>query len=187
MRSVHLSPGLMVGADRQIAARAVVDAFGRNQAFGAQIGRGRRAFARPADRPARHRQRRSARTNSCRAAPSRVEPGSAGLTQPTVMPGWSAMPNIAPSGGTFFSRKLIQLITQPVSPARLHSGVFLNVPPTSLPLRDEHVVAGHDRQLHPRRDRRIGLDLARDQLCSIRLPWLWPISTNGRPLLLVAR
>ena len=49
------------------------------------------------------------------------------------MPGSSANPKIAPAGGTFFSRKLTQLMTQPVSPKRLHNGVRLNVPPTSLP------------------------------------------------------
>src|SRR6478672_12568309 len=60
-------------------------------------------------------------------------PGRAGLTQPTVIPGWSATPNNAPTGGTLFSRKLVQLITQPVCPSRLHSGVFLKVPPTKFP------------------------------------------------------
>ncbi len=43
------------------------------------------------------------------------------------------MPKIAPVGGTLFSRKLTQLITQPVSPGEAHTGVDLNVPPTRLP------------------------------------------------------
>src|SRR4051794_25424268 len=62
-----------------------------------------------------------------------VEPGRAGLTQPTVIPGWSATPKIAPVGGALFSRKLDQAMTQPVSPGRLHNGVRLNVPPTNFP------------------------------------------------------
>ena len=54
-----LVAGIGVGVDREIAARPVVDAFCRDQAFGMQVGRRRRALARPLDRPARHRQGRA--------------------------------------------------------------------------------------------------------------------------------
>ena len=55
IRSVRLSLGIGVGADRKIAARAVVDASCRDQPFGAHVGRRRRALARPLDRAAGHR------------------------------------------------------------------------------------------------------------------------------------
>src|SRR5438270_6406993 len=50
---------LVVGADPQITALAIVDAFGRDQAFRTNERRRWRAFARPADGAAGHRQRRS--------------------------------------------------------------------------------------------------------------------------------
>jgi len=43
--------------------------------------------------------------------------------QATVIPGCGAIPKIAPIGGTFLSRKLTQVITQPVSPGEAQVGV----------------------------------------------------------------
>src|SRR5207248_8041006 len=50
---------LVVGTDPQIAALAVVDAFGGDQAFGADEGGGWRALGRPADRSAGYRLARA--------------------------------------------------------------------------------------------------------------------------------
>ena len=155
--------GIGVGADRQIAARTVVDAAGRRQPFGAQPWRRRRALGRPCDRPAGDGQRRIGEPVAVEPDPILSRPGRAGLTQATVMPGLSAIPKIAPAGGTFFSRKLVQAMTQPVSPGFEQSGVFLKLPPTSLPLRHQHVEAGEDGELHPLGDRRVGLDLGGDE------------------------
>ena len=103
------------------------------------------------------------------------------------MPGRSANPNVAPAGGTFLSRKLTQLITQPVSPGRLHSGVLVKVPPTSLPCGTNVLKPG--RMASFMRAATAGLvSISRAiSICSIRLPWLWPTSTKGRPLFFVAR
>src|SRR3954471_1191174 len=60
-------------------------------------------------------------------------PSRAGLVQPTVIPGPAARPKIAPSGGGASARNDTQVITHPVSPRCEQSGVFLKVPPTSLP------------------------------------------------------
>ena len=72
----------------------------------------------------------------------------------------------------FFSRKLVQVITQPVSPWRLHNGVFLNVPPTSLPCGTSTLKPGRIASFI--RAARAGLvSISRaTSICSIRLPWL---------------
>ena len=139
-------PRVGVGADRQIAARAVVDAAAGDQAFGAQIGRRRRRLrstsgsARPAPAAA------SARSNSCRAAPSCGRAGPRrDWCRRRSFPARRDSRTSRPAAARLLSRKLTQLITQPVCPREAHSGVDLNVPPTRLPCGHQHVVAGDDR------------------------------------------
>src|SRR4029450_2438811 len=77
-------------------------------------------------------------------------------------------------------------MTQPVSPWREQTGVDLNVPPTSLPCGTSTLKPGIIASF-------ISLAIGFPSIswaisvCSIQLPWLWPIRTNCGPLLYFGR